>query len=784
MFYENVLLIMKKGSLILYLWLILMPPMNWAQEESSSPVRLLHVETRAEWLEEDALLSLTLTARLGGFEEESTLNNIRLRIVLLDENQNEMARGEIPWFERLGDQAIGDIELSIKEPQSWNAEQPYLYTLAMVLEKSGDVLDRQHRPLGLREILVDEGTLLLNRKPITMRGIQFDASRWKNLKEEERKQNEKSLMEWMEYTHVNTVRIMHATPSEHWMQLCDERGVYVLCDVPKLNQTNLLRNSLEPLKQYSSLIAWNIPSEMGSDTEIRDRIDKVKLIDSTRLLCVSGERVDQFSEKSQMLAPACDNLEEWRPYRSFSQPIIAFDLPFDLHWKFEGLGEIWDFIRDDAFSTGMCFTPFEGEEEWLHWDKEEEDLLFSTFSPMLERIYSPIQISEKNFNVKPGKQMLELTLQNDYDFLNLDAFTCRWALLEGNQELQADEIQLFLPPRKEMQMAVEIHLPDEIEDHEYFLRLRFFSREGTMVHEHMVRLLPNQWREHYLMRLRNLRWDEDWKVNASVEEIRIEHRDYSFRIPSATTEWFLFTKEHNVRLITGGPYFRLGREWDEEENETLTWKPEFVSDPELLNRDVERLGKNTEIRIEYGLLHENREHWIHAYVDILNSPYGFCDIRFRYDLEGAPQVRFDEIGLAFLIPKRLDRVMWVGEGPFPTYPGCQQKPIHRIYDYSPVDKLLPGNRSKVQLAAFLDDRGYGLGIMMLDGNLHFDQTEEGTLVSVNSFVAGVGNRGQPSESLLEARDLDREQVTAAFRLVPLIRGHYPIAFESLDEPFY
>ena len=117
-----------------------------------------------------------------------------------------------------------DTEIIINNPVLWNAEYPYLYTLYLVTE---DEVIRER--VGFREITADDGVLLLNNKPVKMKGVNRHDSDPVTGYTISREQAKKDLM-LMKRHNINAVRTSHYPNAPWFTQMCDEYGFYVVAE--------------------------------------------------------------------------------------------------------------------------------------------------------------------------------------------------------------------------------------------------------------------------------------------------------------------------------------------------------------------------------------------------------------------------------------------------------------------------------------------------------------------------------------------------------------------------
>ncbi|MBQ7185015.1 MAG: DUF4981 domain-containing protein [Clostridia bacterium] len=113
-------------------------------------------------------------------------------------------------------------ELTVTDPELWNAEAPYLYTLVL---SCGDetITDR----VGIRSVTVKNNTVLLNGRKIKFRGVNRHDSDPVNGYAVTLDQIMKDLA-LMKAHNFNAIRCSHYPNSPVFTQLCDEYGFYVI----------------------------------------------------------------------------------------------------------------------------------------------------------------------------------------------------------------------------------------------------------------------------------------------------------------------------------------------------------------------------------------------------------------------------------------------------------------------------------------------------------------------------------------------------------------------------
>ena len=97
-----------------------------------------------------------------------------------------------------------------------------------------------------------------------------------------------------------------------------------------------------------------------------------------------------------------------------------------------------------------------------------------------------------------------------------------------------------------------------------------------------------------------------------------------------------------------------------------------------------------------------------------------------------------ELGLAYLLDKSIDRVQWLGYGPFASYPGRKQANRYGLWAKHQDDLYFEGNHGGVNAAWFSDKDGDGVLVVGDSLSLNFEQTDRGIIMTVNAAVSGQG----------------------------------------------
>ena len=125
------------------------------------------------------------------------------------------------------------LEIDVPDARLWSTEDPHLYPLSVTLD-DGPVRDVYHLDIGIREVKVDGDKLLLNGKPVFLRGF----GKHEDLALHGRGLNVPSIIrdfELLKWLGANSFRTSHYPYSDEAMQLADRYGFLVIDETPAVS---------------------------------------------------------------------------------------------------------------------------------------------------------------------------------------------------------------------------------------------------------------------------------------------------------------------------------------------------------------------------------------------------------------------------------------------------------------------------------------------------------------------------------------------------------------------
>lgn len=251
------------------------------------------------------------------------------RIALEPDGSFQNIRAQIQMSKPVTDTAVVIIdelgirqEISVKDgygeivfkaaPDLWSPENPKLYTV-MASCASDEITDR----VGFREIRVKGMDIVLNGKPIFLRGISCHEDSFtdgKALSDAERIENIQNAKE----LGCNYMRVAHYPHSERMAQLADEMGLLLWEEIPVYwsvhfdsedtyqDAENQLREMITRDYNRASVIIWSVGNEnddtddrlkfMGDLAECARKEDKTRMVSAACLVNYAKNAIEDRLE--------------------------------------------------------------------------------------------------------------------------------------------------------------------------------------------------------------------------------------------------------------------------------------------------------------------------------------------------------------------------------------------------------------------------------------------------------------------------------------------------------
>ncbi len=298
------------------------------------------------------------------------------------------------------EQCVGELSGAGLRLELWSPENPKLYDVTVSC-LSDMVCDR----VGFREIKVEQGEILLNGKPIFLRGIschEDSVANGKALTDEERIENIKLAKE----LGCNFMRIAHYPHHENMAKLADELGMLLWEEIPVYwailfdrdktyaDAENQLRELITRDWNRASVIIWSVGNEnadsderlsfMSRLAECARREDGTRLISAACLVEGAKNQIaDRLTEYLDIIgineyygwySPDFEKLPQLFENSNPDKPVIITEFGADaltgLHGTTEDKGteEYQTYVYEKQIETIRKISYIKGMTPWILYD--------------------------------------------------------------------------------------------------------------------------------------------------------------------------------------------------------------------------------------------------------------------------------------------------------------------------------------------------------------------------------------------------------------------------------
>ncbi len=181
------------------------------------------------------------------------------------------------------------------QPQLWTPESPRLYDVTLSHGKE-TVRDK----IGFRTVGVDGEDILLNGKPVFLKGISLHEESPLRAGRAWSDEDARILLGWAKELGCNFVRLAHYPHNENMVKIADEMGLLVWSEIPVYwtvlfddksvyqNAENQLREMISRDKNRASIILWSMANETPDSKPrlrfISNLAKTARALDDTRLI--------------------------------------------------------------------------------------------------------------------------------------------------------------------------------------------------------------------------------------------------------------------------------------------------------------------------------------------------------------------------------------------------------------------------------------------------------------------------------------------------------------------
>lgn len=181
----------------------------------------------------------------------------------------------------------------------WSPDTPKLYKVTLA-SGSGDQRDSLTDDIGFRDVRVDGTRILLNGKPLFLKGVNVHAEAPIVGGRVDNDQEVATIFRYLNELNANFVRLCHYPHDERMTRAADRDGIMVWSEIPNWQHISfdkpevyakdvaMLKEMIRRDRNKASIILWSVSNETGNNPTrtafLTNLANEARKLDSTRLI--------------------------------------------------------------------------------------------------------------------------------------------------------------------------------------------------------------------------------------------------------------------------------------------------------------------------------------------------------------------------------------------------------------------------------------------------------------------------------------------------------------------
>lgn len=706
-----------------------------------------------------------LNLSLRNFNPEQ--HNGKIKIELINRNDHALAYAETQDYS-LEKSQIGQVLFTkkINDPLKWSAEKPNLYDLLIELyDAKGKLIQVVSQPVGFRSIEIKESHLLVNGKPVYIKGVtrhEHDPLTGHVVSYESMVTDIRLMKEY----NINAVRCSHYPDDPRFYDLCDQYGLYVIDEAnieshgtgkyigngygynmrtPTADSASWYpahldrtRRMFERDKNHPSIMIWSLGNEAGIGPNFHKTYQWLKEHDSTRPVQYEQEWTGPYTD---IVAPMYHTFRDLIAYSKSpdQRPLIMIEYAHAMNNSVGNLQDYWNVIENNPklqggfiwewVDQGLLKTAPDGQKFWgfggdfspqgtpsdglfcikglVFPDRKPKPSLFE-----VKKVYQNVKIKSAD----PGKGLF--WIKNAFFFTDLSDYNISWSI-KGNGVLISKgiiDLPHGLKPGDSTRITIPVNMLTIEPGTEYFVKFDVTLKQSKGLLKAGHSIAEEQIELPFFKPAIEPAYTGSMKLTQSGRKCVIEGKDfaYTFNKESGVLQSMLF-KGHN--LLREGLYPDFWRVPTSNDNGSgvpkrlAIWK-DIQAGRKLTSFEVTQLDNNKiEINTHSTLKSGDSK------IDILYSiaANGVIHVHMSFKKGDAQAPELLRFGMKMTLPGEFQNMTWYGRGPFESYWDRKTSAFVDLYSGKVKDQYTPyvspqenGNKTDVRWSRWLNNMGLGL----------------------------------------------------------------------------
>ncbi|MGQ1788162.1 glycoside hydrolase family 2 TIM barrel-domain containing protein [Saccharicrinis sp. GN24d3] len=645
----------------------------------------------------------------------------------------------------------------IDSVKTWNAEIPNLYTLILNHKtKEGKVIESLTRQVGFRSVEISGGQLLVNGKPILIKGVnrhEHDPNTCRVISVESMEKD----IRLMKQFNINAVRTSHYPNCEEWYDLCDKYGMYLVGeanieshgmgyepDKATANQPmwkNAYLDRVERMvqrdKNHPSIIIWSMGNESGNGPNWQACYDLIREIDDTRpvqsedagdapctdIICPMYARPWHLKRHTNRLQTRPLILCEYA--HAMGNSVGNLKDYWDLIYKHHQLqgGFIWDWVDqtfaikdkkgNDIWGYGgdMGFAGVVNDSNFCANGLVAADRTLNPHIWEVKKVYQNFHFEA----VPMASHQIKIT--NRFDFKNTENYIFSFVISEDGKAIDKGEIDVpIINAGESLVVDIPYKTISPQPGAEYFIKLeaRLINSEPMLGSKHLVASEQIQLPIKTKAPIRELSGKLKTSNKKNVLHVKAGKASLSFNQTKGTLVSYTVDE---VELLKGElrPMFWRALTDNDLGNSASSRLAVWKEAGERMTCTDFKVGEiaNKSMKIKATL-------WDDVTKSVVNLQYivfadGLVKVQYQFLADAHLLPELPRVGMHVLLNNELNNVQWLGRGPHENYADRRSSAFIGHYSGSVEDQYFPyvrpqetGYKTDVRWISILNNSGVGL----------------------------------------------------------------------------
>lgn len=620
------------------------------------------------------------------------------------------------------------LRMNVEKPALWSAETPNLYRGVVQLRTAGGVLiEAEACDVGFRQVGIENGLLLLNGKPLLIRGT----NRHEHHPVNGQVMDEATMVQdilLMKQNNFNAVRCSHYPNHPLWYTLCDRYGLYVV------DEANIETHGMVPMnrltddpawlpamsqrvtrmvqrdRNHPSIIIWSLGNESGHGVNHDALYRWIKSADPSRpvqyegggantaatdIICPMYARVDQ--DQPFPAVPKW-SIKKWLSMPGEQRPLILCEYAHAMGNSFGGFakywqafrqyprlqgGFVWDWVDQSLIKyddNGKAWSAYGGDFGDTPNDRQfcMNGLVFADRTPHPALYEAKHEQQFFQFTLLQGAER-QIEVTSEYLFRRSDNEVLHWSIAQDGNPLAAGEIVLDIAPQGRQVITLpDVPMPETAG--QLWLTVRVEQPQATAWSDAGHISAWQQWKleeKLSLARLPTHCFAPQLNVSENIFTVENDNKRWQFdRQSGLLTQYWIGDKAQLLTPLTD-QFTRAPLDNDIGVSESTRIDP---------NAWIERWKAAGHYQVEATLLHCAADTLSNAVLITTEHAWQYqgktlfiSRKSYRIDGKGEMQITVDadvasgtphpaRIGLSCQLSQVAERVNWLGLGPHENYP--------------------------------------------------------------------------------------------------------------------